>query len=338
MDQQELQKTIAKYYVKLPPKVAEYFSSMAWLDIIKSIKEKNNFTEEQLQTLSIETTLLLLAIISKEEYEEILEKELGLEKAKLETILKEIDAFILNNINLELRATFEKNQDESIVGGEIEENTELIKEVIIPKAEEIKEEKIIADPKESKVEKIVGELKHEEKVYQIGRENNLTIAQITMLAEIVGNVLNGKIFGDQFLNALDVLKLDIDKKKKIAESINDQVFKEIRNRMMGKTVESQKVESYKEINPQEESEGISYKDESYKVKSEDTEKIEVIKKDPEQIQLEKVIEEDKKIASSIINQKLQNTVKSNITNSNHSLTNINPADKPKIDPYREIPE
>lgn len=329
MDQQELQKTIAKYYVKLPPKVAEYFSSMAWLDIIKSIKEKNNFSEEQLQTLSIETTLLLLAIISKEEYEGILDKELGLEKAKLETILKEIDAFILNNINLELRATFEKNQDESIVGGEIEENTEVIKEVIIPKAEEIKEEKIIADPKESKVEKIVGELKHEEKVYQIGRENNLTIAQITMLAEIVGNVLNGKIFGDQFLNALDVLKLDIDKKKKVAESINNQVFKEIRNRMMGKVVESQKVESYKEVSPQ---------DENNKVKNENSEKIEVIKKDPEEIELEKVIEEDKKIASSIINQKLQNTVKSSITTSNHSLTNINPSDKPKIDPYREIPE
>lgn len=329
MDQQELQKTIAKYYVKLPPKVAEYFSSMAWLDIIKSIKEKNNFSEEQLQTLSIETTLLLLAIISKEEYEEVLDKELGLEKAKLETILKEIDAFILNNINLELRATFEKNQDESIVGGEIEENTEVIKEVIIPKAEEIKEEKIIADPKESKVEKIVGELKHEEKVYQIGRENNLTIAQITMLAEIVGNVLNGKIFGDQFLNALDVLKLDIDKKKKVAESINNQVFKEIRNRMMGKVVESQKVESYKEVSPQ---------DENNKVKNENSEKIEVIKKDPEEIELEKVIEEDKKIASSIINQKLQNTVKSSITTSNHSLTNINPSDKPKIDPYREIPE
>lgn len=327
MDQQELQNTIAKYYAKLPPKVAEYFASMSWIEIIKGIKEKNNLSDNQLQTLSIETTLLLLAVISKEEYEAVLEKDLELERAKLDLILKEIEAFIINKVGLELRATFEKNQDESIVGGEIEENTELIKQVIIPKAEEIKEEKIIPDPKESKVEKIVGELKHEEKVYQIGRENSLTIAQITALAEIVGNVLNGKIFGDQFLNALDKLNLDIDRKKKIAESINDQVFKEIRNRMMGKVVESKEISNQVE-SQKVESKEISYKDESYKVKSEDSEKIE----------LEKRIEEDKKIASSIINQKLQNTVKSNITNSNHSLTNINPTDKPKIDPYREIPE
>lgn len=322
MDQQELQNTIAKYYAKLPSKVAEYFASMSWIEIIKGIKEKNNLSDNQLQTLSIETTLLLLAVISKEEYETILEKDLELEKSKLDLILKEIDAYILNNILLELRATFEKNQDESIVGGEIEENTEIIKDI---NKLEIKEEpKILQTEKESKVERIVGELKHEDKVYQIGRENNLTISQITKLAEIVGDILNGKIFGDQFLNALEILNIDEDKKKKIALRINDDIFKEIRNRMMGKTIESEKMKTYK--------------DESYQVENENSKKIEVIKKDPEQIQLEKVIEEDKKIASSIINQKLQNIVKSSITNSNHSLTNINQTDKPKIDPYREIPE
>ncbi len=316
MDQQELQNTIAKYYAKLPPKVAEYFASMSWIEIIKGIKEKNNLSDNQLQTLSIETTLLLLAVISKEEYEAILEKDLELERSKLDLILKEINAFILNNINLELRATFEKNQDESIIGGEIEENTDVIKEI---NKLEIKEEpKILQTEKESKVERIVGELKHEEKVYQIGRENNLTISQITKLAEIVGDILNGKIFGDKFLDALEILNIDEEKKKKIASRVNDEVFKEIRSRMMGKVVESQKVESV----------GTSYKDESNKVES----------KDPEQIQLEKVVEEDKKITSSIISQKLEGQVKSNIIDSVHSLPNITETATKKLDPYREIPE
>ncbi len=316
MDQQELQNTIAKYYAKLPPKVAEYFASMSWIEIIKGIKEKNNLSDNQLQTLSIETTLLLLAVISKEEYEAILEKDLELERSKLDLILKEINAFILNNINLELRATFEKNQDESIIGGEIEENTDVIKEI---NKLEIKEEpKILQTETESKVERIVGELKHEEKVYQIGRENNLTISQITKLAEIVGDILNGKIFGDKFLDALEILNIDEEKKKKIASRVNDEVFKEIRSRMMGKVVESQKVESV----------GTSYKDESNKVESEDLEKI----------QLEKVVEEDKKITSSIISQKLEGQVKSNIIDSVHSLPNITETATKKLDPYREIPE
>ena len=320
MDQQELQKTIAKYYQKLPPRLQESFASMNWVEIIRGIKKKNNLSENQTQVLSIETTLLLLAIISKEEYEAILEKDLELERSKLDLILKEIDAYILNNIGLELRETFEKNQDESIVGNEIEENTEVLKD-INELAEKLEEKpKIIPGENESKVERIVGDLNHEEKVYQIGRENNLTIAQITKLAEIVSDILNGKIFGDQFLNALNTLNLDEDKKKNIAEKINNEVFKEIRNRMMGKVLEKK-----------DEQEQIVKKDEIKPI-------IPVINKNPEEIELNKRIIEDKKITSSIINQKLGGQVKSNITDSIHSLPNLNENSNKKIDPYREIPE
>jgi hypothetical protein len=320
MDQQELQRTIAKYYQKLPEKAGEYFASMNWLEILKGIKEKNNLSESQIETLSIETTLLLLAVINKEEYEAILEKDLELERNKLDLILKEIDAYIFNNIGLELRETFEKNQDESIIGNEIEENTEVLKD-ITELANKIEEKpKILSNENESKVELIVGELNHEEKVYQIGRENNLTIAQITKLDEIVSDILNGKIFGDQFLNALNALNLDEDKKKNIASRINNEVFKEIRNRMMGKVLENKGAQE--QIVKKEEIEPM----------------IPVINKNPEEIALEKKIIEDKKITSSIINQKLGSQVKSNITDSVHSLPNINENSNKKIDPYREIPE
>jgi hypothetical protein len=50
------------------------------------------------------------------------------------------------------------------------------------------------------------------------------------------------------------------------------------------------------------------------------------------------LEKIKKIANSIINQKLGGQVKSNITDSVHSLPNINENSNKKIDPYREIPE
>lgn len=323
MDQQELQKTIAKYYQKLPPKLQESFASMNWVEIIRGIKDKNNLSEEQTQTLSIETTLLLLAIINKEEYESILNKDLGLERAKLDLILKEIDAYILNSMGLELRSTFEKNQDESIIGNEIEENTEVLKDIEKLADETQEKPKILSSLEESKVERIVGNLNHEEKVYQIGRENNLTIAQITKLAEIVGDILNGKIFGDQFLNSLDTLNIDIEKKKKIAERINNEVFKEIRNRMMGRVIEEKKTQE--KIIPKEET----------------TKPINpTINKNPEEIELEKRVIEDKKIASNIISQKLGGQVKSNITNSIHSLPNLkeNESLNKKIDPYREIPE
>lgn len=314
MDQQELQKTIAKYYQKLPPKLQESFASMNWVEIIREIKEKNNLSEDQTQVLSIETTLLLLAIISKEEYESVLEKDLGLEKPKLDLILKEIDAFILNNSTLELRETFEKNQDESIIGNEIEENTEILKDITnLPEAN-IESPKILSSDEESKAERIVGNLNHEEKVYQIGRDNNLTIAQITKLAEIVGDILNGKIFGDQFLNSLNSLNLDEDKKKNIAERINNEVFKEIRNRMMGKVIE-QKAEAKTEINNP------------------------IVNKNPEKIETKEIPKTDTKLASSMISQKLSGQVKNTITDSIHTLENNKTLEiNKKIDPYREIPE
>ena len=320
MDKQELQNTIAKYYQKLSPRLQESFASMNWVEIIRGIKQKNNLSEAQTETLSIETTLLLLAIISKEEYEAVLEKDLELERSKLDLILKEIDAYILNNIGLELRETFEKNQDESIIGNEIEGNTQVLKDIneLAEKTEE--KPKIIPGENESKVERIIGDLNHEEKVYQIGRENNLTIAQITKLAEIVSDILNGKIFGDQFLNSLNSLNLNEDKKKNVAERINNEVFKEIRNRMMGKVLEKKDVQ-----------EQIVKKDEVTPI-------IPVINKNPEEIELDKRIIEDKKITSSIINQKLDGQVKSNITDSIHSLPNLNENSNKKIDPYREIPE
>ena len=297
MDQQELQNTIAKYYQKLPPRLQGVFSSMNWLEILKGIKEKNGLNETQTETLSIETTLLLLAIINNEEYEAVLRKDLGLEPMKIDLILKEINAFILNTIQLELRQTFENNQDELLIGAQV------------PEIENQKED--------SNTENISNNLNYQERVYQIGKENNLTVAQITKLAEIVGDVLSGKIFGDQFLDALSVLGIDEEKKKKIAEDINNKIFLQIRNKMMGK----EEIEIKEVVKP--------------KVENEPEIKTGTTNEEKKDIEINKV-------SNSIFAQKLTSQTKSNIEESNHSASNINPipakAEIKKIDPYREVPE
>ncbi len=63
MDKEELQKKIAEYYLKLPKEAQEVFSSMKWLETLKNICEKYSLDENQIKTLGIETSLILLGIV-----------------------------------------------------------------------------------------------------------------------------------------------------------------------------------------------------------------------------------------------------------------------------------
>ena len=79
MNQEELQKKIREYYAKLTPKAQEVFASLSWLETLKKIAGRHNLNEDQIQILGTETTLVLLGIISRDEYEKILNEELKLE-------------------------------------------------------------------------------------------------------------------------------------------------------------------------------------------------------------------------------------------------------------------
>jgi hypothetical protein len=121
MDQTQLQQKIVEYYTKLPSDLQSVFSSMSWLENLNKLVEKYDLNNKQSETLNVETTLVLLCIISIDEYVDILEKELELTEEITNKVLGEIDALIIKSIDKELVDTFNKNI-ESMVEEKIENN------------------------------------------------------------------------------------------------------------------------------------------------------------------------------------------------------------------------
>lgn len=109
MDEKELQKNIALYYSKLPPKLQEVFSSMKWLETLQKLATKHSLKNTQIETLGTETTLVLLGMTHLDEYEQTLWKELGLSKEFFKEILSEIKEYILTPILPQITEAFNKN-------------------------------------------------------------------------------------------------------------------------------------------------------------------------------------------------------------------------------------
>jgi len=109
MNQTQLQENIAKYYAKLPESLQQFFSSMSWMENLKKISTKYSLTEEQITILGTETTLVLLCIISINEYINILKSELKLTEEQFDQFLTDINDKILKDIGYQLEDVFVKN-------------------------------------------------------------------------------------------------------------------------------------------------------------------------------------------------------------------------------------
>lgn len=109
MNQEELKKTIAEYFAKLPKESQEVFSSMVWMDTLKDIIKKYSLNPKEEEVLGVETTLVLLGIIHIEEYKDNLKRDLNIEEETLEKILLEINERILKNIEKQLLEVFKSN-------------------------------------------------------------------------------------------------------------------------------------------------------------------------------------------------------------------------------------
>ncbi|MCX6747439.1 MAG: hypothetical protein NTW98_00610 [Candidatus Nomurabacteria bacterium] len=226
MNQEELQQKIAEYYVKLPKKAQGVFASQKWLETLKKISERNTLNQEQIQTLGTETTLVLLSIISRDEYEKILTEELQLPKEKLENILEEINSLVLNPIINELSERYDKNigiLDEETLDQKIEKNN-LIEENTDSRFTNLPEN----------IKKIIEDSKYSQKIYILGKEKGLTIAQITNLDEMVTDTVLGKISPEVFkIRAMSIAGLDQNKLAILVSEINEKILKGIRQQILG---------------------------------------------------------------------------------------------------------
>ena len=213
MDQIQLQQNIAKYYAKLPVELQQFFSSMKWMEDLKNISTKYSLKEEQIKTLGTETTLVLLGIIHIEDYQENLEKELGLDKEITEKIIIEIDEKIIKNIKEKLIESFEANAKDLL-----EEKYGGDKKL---------DERFASLPQEVQI--AINESDYQTTLYSIASKYKLSIEDMGMLEEITTKVMLNIVHPDQYENEL-ISKLKISKEdiSNLVKDVNEQILKTIR--------------------------------------------------------------------------------------------------------------
>ena len=228
MNKEELQQKIAEYYGKLPKEAQIVFSSMTWMETLKDIGVKYSLNNNQIETLGTETTLVLLGIIHIEEYQKILEKELGLEKEITEKIIIEIDENILKTIKDALSKTFEANAIS-------------LAEKEAPVVEKVPEfdPRFMSMPKE--VEEAIAKSNWKEKLYEIAGKYKLTVEQMGALEEMTVKVISNEVHPDKYeeelASKITIAKEDV---SNLVKDINEGILKKIRENEKGSS-EKEKV-------------------------------------------------------------------------------------------------
>ncbi len=218
MNPQQLQQKIAYYFEKLPPQAQEVFSKMEWLEKLQGVSRVYALSDEQMETLGTETTLVLLGIVNLDEYEKILNQELHLPRLTLDKIVEEINRSILTPIRPDLETAFTANASAN-TPEQIELGTKLDERFA----------KLSKDAQEA-----VTSTNYYGELYAIAEENNLSIAQMGMLEECVTRVVIGEENGDKLESALQArVGVSAEQARKLANEINEKILKEVRKIMMG---------------------------------------------------------------------------------------------------------
>lgn len=216
MDKKELQQKITEYYEKLPKEAQTLFASMSWLETLKQIISKYSLTEEQAESIGTETTLLLLGMISTDDFRQNLKKEININDSGVDIIIKEIEEKIIKDIEPLLYKSYSDNAmglAQEKFGNRFDARLESL-------PDEVKE--------------AISNSNYQSSVYEIANKHDLNISQMGILEEITTKVLTGFIKPDKFEEEVkNKVNTPEDKTKEIVAEINEKVFKNIKEILVG---------------------------------------------------------------------------------------------------------
>ena len=220
MDQTQLQKTIAEYYTKLPPNAQKKFSDMKWMDSLQAISTKYTLSHEQIKDLGIQTTLLLLGVVSVEQYAESISKSILLPEESLMKMLDEIESEILGDVRSDLEGAYNANL-QNISNDQKKQELD-----IDPRFAELPEE----------LRHAIAISDYKQKLYDISIKHKLPINKMQPLEDVTVKFIVGGLSASQYENAL-ALNLDVEsgKAREIANDINESILKTIRQKEQSDT-------------------------------------------------------------------------------------------------------
>jgi hypothetical protein len=217
MGETNLQKKIALYYAKLPPKMQEIFSKMEWLERLRGISMRYNLTEVQIQTLGTETSLVMLGAIHPDVYEQNLLSELAVPKNIAVRILEDLDLEVLKGWKGILAETYAENTRGVV--NEVFGNGQLLSE------------RWSSLPKE--MQEAIVSSNYQNTLLEIGKKNSLNIREMGGLDIVTTKMMLGTIhpedYGAELAKAIGIPK---EKGDAIAQEVNEKILKNIRRTLV----------------------------------------------------------------------------------------------------------
>lgn len=227
MDEKQLQQKIAEFYTKLSPKMQEMFSKMEWLEKLRAISLKYNLTENQIQTLGTETSLVMLGIIHPDEYEQTLMTELAVPRPTGLAILDDINLQILKEWREDLTTTFESNAKD-LVDKEYGNGKTV-------------DERFASLPKD--VQDAIASSGYQNALLEIGKANNFNIEMMGMLDNTTTKMMLGVIHPEEYsMKISSAMNISKEKADIIAKDVNEKILKNIRTSLISHTEKVQKEE------------------------------------------------------------------------------------------------
>lgn len=129
-------KTILKeQYKNLPDELRACVESSAWRDSLKSISFKFNLSEQDSETLSIETTLVLFGLLSYRDFEKSLSEEtFSMPKEVIKSVADEVYSAIFKSIQTYLDEVDKKEEESKPVmtNGEVLNKIQVLHDIENP--------------------------------------------------------------------------------------------------------------------------------------------------------------------------------------------------------------
>ena len=211
-----LQIKISKARENLPQESRNAIDSVSWKLILGGINK--NYSEDQINTLQMETELLLCGLMETKDFPGELETRMKLSRAEVLLLLGEMDKLIFKKIQEDLEKRL--SQKEKIVN----QNRKF---VFDPRFQQL--------PREN--QEAISFSNWKEKLAETTQQFKINIEKQGLLEEITAKTLSGEIKASDYGNELkSKIELDDNETKKLVDLINEKIFKNIKEFLMSGSI------------------------------------------------------------------------------------------------------
>lgn len=258
---------IAKAREKLPQKSRNAIDAVSWKLIILEINK--DFNEEQIETLTTETELLLCRLVKTDDFPKELETRMKISRKDVSLLLAEMDKLIFKKMQEELEKRLTQKD---------------IVEITYKSKPLTNDPNLVNTPKD--VQTAVSLSNWKEKLYVISKKYGLSVEKMGELEDITVKTLKGDILASKYENEVkNRIVVPEGKEKEMVAEINEEIFRVIKGTLVNSSntipVENKEIPIPPYAKKKENIVPVplpppSYKKEEIKVRK-DEEKVDIIK-------------------------------------------------------------